>query len=204
MTANTPAKPHTEGMEWTNTETGIKYQFSGGAWRAVSTQAIEDIIDLIENAAADIFYGDSPPTDEKYDLWFDTKRTELCVKHEDMWMPASIGGAGNGDNGVVPTLEQVLQAGPFADIPIVLTDKEEAFIDIDPRENRVLIAGTDNGDPLLSKPPRISLIHITSDSDGQGRADIELDEGGKRLDFEMFSGVDNIHFRFEEDEKVHP
>ena len=30
MAANTPPKPHTEGMEWTNTKTGIKYQFSGG------------------------------------------------------------------------------------------------------------------------------------------------------------------------------
>ena len=200
MTANTPPKPHTEGMEWTNTETGIKYQFTNGAWRAVSSKALEDVIDLIQNAA-DIFYGDIPPTDEKYDLWFDTKRTELCVKHEDMWMPASIGGVSNGNDGVVPTLEQVLQAGPFADIPIVLTDGEEAFIDVDPRENRLLIAGTDNGDPLQSKPPRISLIHLTPGSDGQGRADIELDEGGKRLDFEMLSGVDNIHFRFEEDEK---
>ena len=28
MAANTPPKPHTEGMELTNTETGIKYQFS--------------------------------------------------------------------------------------------------------------------------------------------------------------------------------
>ena len=49
MTANTPPKPHTEGMEWTNTETGITYQFTSGAWRAVSSKALEDVIDLIQN-----------------------------------------------------------------------------------------------------------------------------------------------------------
>ena len=49
MTANTPPKPHTEGMEWTNTETGIKYQFSGGAWRAVSSEASEEVAEAIDN-----------------------------------------------------------------------------------------------------------------------------------------------------------
>ena len=49
MSANTPPKPHTEGMEWTNTETGIKYQFSGGAWRAVSSSASEEVAEAIDN-----------------------------------------------------------------------------------------------------------------------------------------------------------
>ena len=49
MTANTPPKPHTEGMEWTNTETGIKYQFSGGAWRAISSEASEEVAEAIDN-----------------------------------------------------------------------------------------------------------------------------------------------------------
>ena len=49
MSANTPPKPHTEGMEWTNTETGIKYQFSGGAWRAVSSEASEKVAEAIDN-----------------------------------------------------------------------------------------------------------------------------------------------------------
>ena len=199
---------------WVINDVTYEYDTTEDRWFVVSTTATDSVVqNIIENKSAieailsdveaKVFYGDDPPTadDGKYLLWFDTKRTELCVKHEEMWMPASIGGAGNGDNGVIPTLEQVLQAGPFADIPIVLTDKEEAFIDIDPRENRILIAGTDDDDGLSGKPPRISLIHISPASDGQGRADIELDEGGKRLDFEMFSGVDNIHFRFEEDEK---
>ena len=49
MTANTPPKPHTEGMEWTNTETGIKYQFTSGAWRAVSSSASEEVAEAIDN-----------------------------------------------------------------------------------------------------------------------------------------------------------
>ena len=47
MSANTPPKPHTEGMVFTNDETGIKYQFSGGAWRAVSSSASEEVVDAI-------------------------------------------------------------------------------------------------------------------------------------------------------------
>ena len=49
MSANTPPKPHTEGMEFTNDETGIKYQFSGGAWRAVSSSASEEVAEAIDN-----------------------------------------------------------------------------------------------------------------------------------------------------------
>ena len=48
MTANTPPKPHTEGMEWTNAETGIKYMFTNGGWRAVSSEASEDVADAID------------------------------------------------------------------------------------------------------------------------------------------------------------
>ena len=47
MAANTPPKPHTEGMEFTNEETGIKYQFSGGAWRAVSSAASEEVVEAL-------------------------------------------------------------------------------------------------------------------------------------------------------------
>ena len=49
MSANTPPKPHTEGMVFTNNETGIKYQFSGGAWRAVSSSASEEVAEAIDN-----------------------------------------------------------------------------------------------------------------------------------------------------------
>ena len=48
MTANTPQKPHTEGMEWTNAETGIKYMFTNGGWRAVSSEASQEVADAID------------------------------------------------------------------------------------------------------------------------------------------------------------
>ena len=49
MSANTPPKPHREGMVFTNEETGIKYQFSDGAWRAVSSSASEEVVEAIDN-----------------------------------------------------------------------------------------------------------------------------------------------------------
>ena len=43
MAANTPPLPHEEGDIFTNDETGIKYQFVNGAWRAVSSEASEAV-----------------------------------------------------------------------------------------------------------------------------------------------------------------
>ena len=47
MAANTPPLPHNEGDTFTNEETGIKYQFSGGAWRAVSSAASEEVAEAL-------------------------------------------------------------------------------------------------------------------------------------------------------------
>ena len=47
MAANTPALPHNEGDTFTNDDTGIKYQFINGAWRAVSSKAAEDVADAL-------------------------------------------------------------------------------------------------------------------------------------------------------------
>ena len=49
MAANTPEPPHNEGDTFTNEETGIKYQFSGGAWRAVSSSASEEVAEALDN-----------------------------------------------------------------------------------------------------------------------------------------------------------
>ena len=49
MAANTPPLPHEEGDTFTNDETGIKYQFNNGAWRAVSSEASEEVADAIKN-----------------------------------------------------------------------------------------------------------------------------------------------------------
>ena len=47
MSANTPPKPHSEGDRFTNTETGITYEFKSGAWRAVSSEAADAVADAI-------------------------------------------------------------------------------------------------------------------------------------------------------------
>ena len=47
MAANTPPLPHEEGDRFTNDDTGITYQFSNGAWRAVSSEASEEVADAI-------------------------------------------------------------------------------------------------------------------------------------------------------------
>ena len=47
MAANTPPLPHSEGDTFTNEETGIKYQFFGGAWRAVSSAASEEVAEAL-------------------------------------------------------------------------------------------------------------------------------------------------------------
>jgi len=47
MTANTPSPPHNEGDTFTNDDTGIKYQYINGAWRAVSSKAAQDVSDAL-------------------------------------------------------------------------------------------------------------------------------------------------------------
>ena len=151
----------------------------------------------------DIFYGDAPPTadDGDYLLWWDTDRLELCILHEDMWFPTNPGGNSGGSGGAAGGLQEVLDISNIADSSIVLTDQNSTLIEFTPKENRIVIAGTEDANGVSGPSPRFSLIHFTGASAGDGRADIELDEEGTRLDFEMFSGVNDIHFRFEENEK---
>ena len=49
MTANTPPKPHAEGDKFTNTETGIEYEFKSGAWRAIGSEAADAVVDALNN-----------------------------------------------------------------------------------------------------------------------------------------------------------
>ena len=144
MAANTPPKPHTEGMEWTNTETGIKYQFFGGAWRAVSSAASEEVAEAIDNI----------------------------------------------------DLEKVLGNGNIADKDIVLTDGTVDLIDISTTEGRIVIASDAD-----AKTPKLTLAHFGDQEAGNRKAEIELDEDGTRLDFEMSDSVKDVHFRFGNDEK---
>ena len=68
MSANTPPKPHTEGMEFTNEETGIKYQFFGGAWRAVSSSASEEVAEAIDNIDLEKVLGNGNIADKGFVL----------------------------------------------------------------------------------------------------------------------------------------
>jgi hypothetical protein len=144
MTANTPPKPHAEGDRFTNTETGITYEFKSGAWRAVSSEAADAVVDAI---------------------------SEL-------------------------DLEKVLTAGNVADKDIVLTDGIDDLIDISPTEGRIVIASDAD-----TKTPKITLAHFGDIDEGNRKAEIELDENGTRLDFEMSGDVKDVHFRFGDDEK---
>ena len=144
MTANTPPKPHTEGMEWTNTETGIKYQFAGGGWRAVSSEASEEVAEAIDNI----------------------------------------------------NLQKVLDNSNVADKDIVLTDGVDDLIDISPTEGRIIIASDSD-----LKTPKLTLAHFGDIDEGNRKAEIELDEDGTRLDFEMSGEVKDVHFRFGDAEK---
>ena len=47
MAANTPELPHNEGDTFTNDDTGVKYQFINGAWRAVGSKAADDVVDAL-------------------------------------------------------------------------------------------------------------------------------------------------------------
>ena len=41
-------------------------------------------------AGSEIWFGENPPPEERYELWFDTTRLELLVKYNDQWWPVSI------------------------------------------------------------------------------------------------------------------
>ena len=145
MAANTPELPHNEGDTFTNEETGIKYQFSGGAWRAVSSAASEEVAEAIDNI----------------------------------------------------DLEKVLGNGNVADKGILLTDTEDALIAIVPKEALIDIASDTS-----KKNPRIRLTHIDTANYPDSQAQIELDQDGTRVDFEFDQAINDVHFRFDDEEKL--
>ena len=166
---------------------------------------------------------DPPPEGELYIFWFDVDRLELLIKYNDQWFPVSIppdqlelvattltelqrdtmlNKLANdqlrrdiiaGD--FRPNLEQVLTQGNISDKNIVLTNAENDAILLSPEDGRLMVGGV--GEDVV---PSIELRH------SQGALEtsivkLELDEEGKRFDIECDEKVDNIHFRFEEDEK---
>ena len=93
-------------------------------------------------------------------------------------------------------LQQVLNKGNIADKDIVLTDGVDDLIDISQTEGRIIIASDTD-----AKTPKLTLAHFGDHENGNRKAEIELDENGTRLDFEMSNDVKDVHFRFGDDEK---
>ena len=42
------------------------------------------------SAGSEIWFGEDPPTEERFDLWFNTARLELLIKYADQWWPVSL------------------------------------------------------------------------------------------------------------------
>ena len=163
------------------------YIYVNSVWEqaAPGWQEYQDAID----EAAKVFYGDDPPTDPSYELWYDTSLLELCVLHGGMWFPATAIAQ------EIPTLQQVLQAGPpIASQDIVLTNAENDIIDMSISEGRIIIGTV--GEDLA---PKFELRHKEGLDDSL--ALFEIDENGTRLDIEADGRIDNIHFRFNNEHK---
>lgn len=189
MTVNTPTDPIDGVTEWTNEDTGVKYQFISGAWRAVGSKAVEDLLSQIQGAA--IYYGDYEPIVDAYELWYDTTRLELFVNYEGMWFPAAAGSGGGTQD-----LQEVLEQGSVANKGFLLTNAENDAILVSPEEGRVMLGGF--GDGVV---PAYELRHTNSTQDS-AVVKLELDEDGERFDIECDEKVNNIHFRFENESKL--
>ena len=92
-------------------------------------------------------------------------------------------------------LQAVLTAGNVADKSIVLTNATDDALLLSPEEGRIMIGGKDDA------VPKLELRHSTGILDTSLVA-LELDEDGKRFDIECDERVDNIHFRFNNDDKL--
>ena len=92
-------------------------------------------------------------------------------------------------------LETVLKNGNIADKGFILTNLEDDAILVSPEEARIMVGG--KGDAV----PKIELRHTTGLLNTSLVA-LELDEDGKRFDIECDERVDNIHFRFNNDDKL--
>ena len=78
----------------------------------------------------------------------------------------------------------------------MLTDAEDALVALAPDEATIDIASDTE-----KKNPRLRLTHIDKLNYPDAQLQIELDENGTRADFEFFQSIDNVHFRFDDQEK---
>ena len=93
-------------------------------------------------------------------------------------------------------LEAVLNQGNVADKGFLLTDGEDALIAAAPDEALITIASDTS-----KKNPRLRLTHIDEMNYPNAQAQIELDQDGTRVDFEFDQAINDVHFRFDDNEK---
>ena len=178
-TGDEPTDGIYEGKLWFDTTDGVStlYIRYNDEWVAVAPP-IESIIHFGENAP-----------DNNCVFWFDTDRLELFVNWDGNWLPAAATGG-------IQNLEEVLTEGNVADKGILLTDAEDALVALAPDEATIDIASDTE-----KKNPRLRLTHIDKLNYPDAQLQIELDENGTRADFEFFQSIDNVHFRFDDQEK---
>ena len=167
-----------------------------------------------------------------YKLWYSTDTLELYFWYEDVngvgaWVPTSApitmledldeglfevrqllnqvnSAAITNENDIIlireslgkVDLQEVLDNGNIADKSIVLTNAENDAILLSPEEARIMVGGI--GESVV---PRLELRHQTGILE-TSIVKLELDEDGKRFDIECDEKVDNIHFRFANDDKL--
>ena len=155
MAANTPSKPHTEGMEWTNEEAGIKYQFSGGGWRAVSSEASEEVADAISKLDLETVLTNGNIADKGIVLT-NTSDDALLLSPEDARI--MVGGIGSN---VVPRIELRHKTG-IQDTSIVKLELDEdgERFDIGCDEKVDNIHFRFENDVAFELNKSLSLIHI--------------------------------------------
>ena len=148
--------------------------------------------EVVSSTGGDIYFGDNAPDeDENYELWYHTGDLELLVYLGGMWFPCTPNSGFE-----VPTLQQVLEAGPPVALKdIYLTNAENDLIDLSVTEGRVVVGTV--GEELS---PKYELRHKNEEYNSV--AIFEIDENGTRLDIEAHGRINNMHFRFNNDDKL--
>ena len=167
MAANTPPLPHEEGDTFTNEETGIKYQFIGGAWRAVSSKAAEEVADAIGQIDLEKVLTNGNTADESIILTNATDDALLLSPEEARIM---VGGVGEN---VVPKIELRHETGVLDTSIVALEldeDGERFDIECDEKVNNIHFRFEDDVKFELNKTGDAV---FTGDVDIKGHLDVK-------------------------------
>ena len=209
-----------------NPITGSTYQWKEPPGKWVITTKLSQGSDIIYEGDS------PPNPRGDYKLWYSTDTLELYFWYEDVngvgaWVPTSapITMLEDLDNTVFDLgvmlnqvnqatseneneiqiikdglgqvdLQKVLDNGNIADKSIVLTNASDDALLLSPEEARIMVGGI--GESVV---PRLELRHQTGILE-TSIVKLELDEDGKRFDIECDEKVDNIHFRFVQNDKL--